>query len=367
MGNYRHPGGGNWQKGWLGVNEESLVALVRSSPLGIVAFDLDGRILLWNQAAEAITGWHEVEVLGLPVTALADDNWEEHEAIRKRTMNREVFHSLPLQATTKEGRKIVISYSSAPVFDGDNRVVATMAIIYDISEKMRLEGDLEESLAKMNRILDETVQSLSFAVEKRDPYTAGHQQRVAQLACALAREIGGEAEQRLKGIWTAAILHDVGKIYVPAEILTRPGELSAIESELVKSHAEIGYQILQNIEFHWPVPLMVRQHHERLDGSGYPAGLRGDEIIFGARILAVADVVEATSPHRPYRPGRGTEKALDEIRQGRGTAYDEVVVDACLRLYRQGFAFSAERIAAWEGIGGSWGGLRAPDTVKEVG
>ena len=327
-------------KGGLGTNEQSLVALVKASPLGIIAIDLDGKILLWNRAAEEITGWLEEEVLGLSIQVLADEKWEEYEVLRRRTLNQEVFHSLPMEATRKEGQRIVISYSSAPVFDSENGIVATMAVIYDISEKMKMEAELKESLEKTNRLQDQTVHSLSSAVEKRDPYTAGHQQRVAQLACAIAVELGGLAAERLKGIWTGAILHDIGKIYVPAEILTRPGRLSEIEFELVKSHAEVGYEILKDIEFQWPVPLIVRQHHERLDGSGYPAGLKADDILFEARILGVADVVEAMSSHRPYRPGKGIESALEEITAARGTAYDPSVVDACLKVFRNGFDFS---------------------------
>ena len=247
---------------------------------------------------------------------------------------------MPMSATRKDGQGVIISYSSAPVFDGENRVVATMAVIYDISEKMKMEADLKESLEKTNRLLDETVHSLSSAVEKRDPYTAGHQQRVAQLACAIAAEFGGMAAERLKGIWTGALLHDIGKIYVPAELLTRPGHLSEIEFRLIESHVEFGYEILKDIEFQSPVPLIVRQHHERLDGSGYPAGLKGDEILLEAQIVAVADVVEAMSSHRPYRPGKGLESALEEITDARGTAYDPSVVDACLAVFRNGFQFS---------------------------
>lgn len=325
--------------GMFGTNEQSIVALVKASPLGIIAIDLDGKILLWNRAAEEITGWREEELLGLSIQVLTDERWEEYEVLRKRTLNREVFHSLPMDATRKDGRRIIISYSAAPVFDRENRIVATMAVIYDISEKMKMEADLKESLERTNRLLDETVQSLSSAMEKRDPYTAGHQQRVAQLACALAREIGGLPVERQKGIWIAATLHDIGKLFVPAEILTRSGHLSGIEFELVKSHAEAGYEILKDIEFQWPVPLIIRQHHERLDGSGYPAGLKADDILFEARILAVADVVEAMSSHRPYRPGKGIESALEEITRARGTAYDTSVVDACLAVFRNGFHF----------------------------
>jgi PAS domain S-box-containing protein/putative nucleotidyltransferase with HDIG domain len=324
----------------FGTNQQNLLALVKASPLGMIAIDLEGKLLLWNRAAEEITGWREQEVLGLPVWVIADDRREEYESLRRRTLNKEVFQSLPMDATRKDGRRMVISYSTAPVLDDRNNVVATMAVIYDISEKMKLEEDLKESLEKTSRILDETVHSLSSAVEKRDPYTAGHQQRVAQLARALAGELRGGMGDRVKGIWTSAILHDIGKLYVPAEILTRPGHLSAIEVELVKTHAEVGYQILKDIEFQWPVATIVRQHHERLDGSGYPAGLKGDDILFEARILGVADVVESMSSHRPYRPGKGKEAALEEIRSGRGTAYDPSVVDACLTLFRNGFEFS---------------------------
>lgn len=324
----------------FGTNQQNLFALVKASPLGIIVFNLDGKIQLWNFAAEKITGWREQEVLGLPIWILADDQrGEGYEDLRRRSMNREVFHSLPMEARRKDGQRIVISYSAAPVLDRGNKVVSTMAVIYDISEKMKLEADLKESLNETNRVLDETVHSLSSAVEKRDPYTAGHQQRVADLACAIAREHGGIAEEQMKGIWTAAILHDIGKLYVPAEILTRTGHLSDIEAELVKSHAEVGYQILKDIEFKWPVPLIVRQHHERLDGSGYPAGLKGDEILFEARIVGIADVVESMSSHRPFRPAKGVDAALEEIRSGRGTAYDPSIVDACLTVFKDGVNF----------------------------
>ena len=198
-----------------------------------------------------------------------------------------------MSATRKDGQGIIISNASTPVFDIENSIAATMAVIYDISEKMKMEAELKESLEKTNRLLDDMVHSLSSAVEMRDPYTAGHQQRVAQLACAIAVELGGITPERLKGIWTGAVLHDVGKMFVPAEILTKPGHLSEIDFGLIEGHVEFGYEILKDIEFQWPVSLIVRQHHERLDGSGYPAGLKGDEILFEAQIVAVADVVEA--------------------------------------------------------------------------
>lgn len=196
------------------------------------------------------------------------------------------------------------------------------------------------ALERLRRAVEDTVRVLAAAVEARDPYTAGHQQRVAQLAVAIATELGLPPEQ-IEGIRFGGLIHDVGKVYVPAEILNRPGRLTDVERALVMTHAQVGYEIVRGVEFPWPVAEIVWQHHERLDGSGYPRGLRGEEIILEARILGVADVVEAMSGHRPYRPALGIERALDEIRARQGSAYDASVVDACIRVItEQGFAFS---------------------------
>jgi len=176
-------------------------------------------------------------------------------------------------------------------------------------------------------------------VEARDPYTAGHQQRVARLACAIACDmaLGGDEDE---GIRLGGMIHDIGKIHLPAEILSKPGRLSDMEFALVKSHTRVGYDILKDIDFPWPVADIAHQHHERLDGSGYPQGLRGDEICLEARIVAVADVVEAMSSHRPYRPALGIDAALKEIEARRGIWFDPEAVDACLRLFRKkGFGF----------------------------
>jgi putative nucleotidyltransferase with HDIG domain len=177
---------------------------------------------------------------------------------------------------------------------------------------------------------------MATIVDVRDPYTAGHQRRVAVLACAIGRELGLPKE-RIDGLEMAGDIHDIGKIRVPAEILSKPGKLTAPEMEIIRTHAEVGYEILKSIEFPWPVARIVRQHHERLDGSGYPDHLKGDQILLESRIICVADVVEAMSTHRPYRPGLGMDKALAEITEKRGTYYDPAVVDACLRVIRSGF------------------------------
>jgi putative nucleotidyltransferase with HDIG domain len=181
--------------------------------------------------------------------------------------------------------------------------------------------------------------ALANTVEMRDPYTAGHQLRVAQLACALGQEMGLSQDQ-LEGIRVMGFLHDIGKIGIPAEILNKPGRLNEVEANLVKTHAGIGYAILKDLEFPWPVAQAILQHHERLDGSGYPSGLADRQIILEARILAVADVVEAMASFRPYRPAVGIDVAMKEISRNRGRLYDPEVVDVCLRLFKEkGFKF----------------------------
>ncbi len=202
----------------------------------------------------------------------------------------------------------------------------TLAQRRDAQNKMR------QSLKKLRRILNQTVNALASALEKRDPYTAGHQQRTAALAAAIAAELG-QSEEQVEGIYMAGMLHDMGKIAVPAEILTKPSRLSENEYNLIKEHPQVGYDILKNIEFDQPVAETVYQHHERQDGSGYPRGLGHDAIIPQAKIMAVADVVEALASHRPYRAGLGAEKALQEIIKFQGVLYDNDVAEACIRLF----------------------------------
>jgi len=170
--------------------------------------------------------------------------------------------------------------------------------------------------------------------ELRDPYTAGHERRVGEIAVAIGIELGFDA-RRQEGLRVAGYLHDIGKITVPVEILCKPGRLSPIEFELIKGHPQSSYDVLKDVEFPWPVAEVALQHHERIDGSGYPQGLKGEAILLEARIMAVADVIEAMSSHRPYRPGLGIEAALAEIERGRGSAYDADIADACLRLFRE--------------------------------
>jgi len=199
---------------------------------------------------------------------------------------------------------------------------------------LRLEKELEKTVEELERTTEGIIWTIAKIVEAKDPYTSGHQRRVASLSRALAEEMNLPREQ-IKGVYMAATLHDIGKIYVPAEILTRPGRLTETEFGMIKTHPQYGYNMLKDVEFPWPLALAILQHHERLDGSGYPQGLSGEDIILEARILAVADVVEAMSSHRPYRPALGVDKALEEIETNKGKLYDPDVVDACVKLFME--------------------------------
>ena len=209
----------------------------------------------------------------------------------------------------------------------------------EIENRKRMQDELQQSFEKVEMAMHSAIQAISMTLEKRDPYTSGHQQRVADLAKSIAGELGLTEDQR-QSIYMAAAIHDIGKISLPAEILVKPIQLSDIEVSLIQTHAEAGYDILKGIEFPWPIADIVLQHHERLDGSGYPQGLAGDNILLEARIIGVGDVVETMASHRPYRPSIGINKALEEITKKSGMLYDPSVVNACLKLfYEKGFVF----------------------------
>lgn len=203
----------------------------------------------------------------------------------------------------------------------------------------KLEDEVELRTAKNKAILLQVIEAIALAVEQRDPYISGHQRRVADLAAAIGKELGLPPSQ-VEGIFLAGLIHDIGKIAVPAEILNRPGRLNEHEFALIKDHAEHGYIIVRNIEFPWPLSDIIHQHHERLDGSGYPCGLRGEAVLLEARIISVADVMEAISNLRPYREALGVDAALEEIKKFRGTHFDPDAVDACVRLFTEkGYTF----------------------------
>ncbi len=215
----------------------------------------------------------------------------------------------------------------------------------EVENRKQMQQELQQSFENLERAMHSTIQAISMTVEKRDPYTSGHQLRVAILAKAIAQELK-LPESQIESIYMAASIHDIGKISLPAEILVKPIPLTDIEISLIQAHAQAGYDILSGIDFPWPIADIVVQHHERLNGSGYPRGLEGEEILLEARILCVADVVETMASHRPYRPSIGMDKALEEIDTNRGVLYDPHVVDACLTLFQEkNFQFPGQGVS----------------------
>lgn len=220
-----------------------------------------------------------------------------------------------------------------PVLQGKSTDI--IALFSDVTPRKRMQEEQERSVKKLFNAMESTIEAMSATVETRDPYTAGHQRRVSILAIAIAKEMG-LSEEQLQGIGMAGIVHDIGKIYVPAEIFSKPGgRLNEIEFSLIKTHPQVGYNILKDIDFPWPIAQIILQHHERINGSGYPAGLFKEAILLGARIIAVADVVEAMASHRPYRAAIGLEPAMEEISKNIGILYNPEVVDICTLLFRE--------------------------------
>lgn len=250
--------------------------------------------------------------------------------------------ALPLRAAGKAIGALTLYVDRPDFFDQDQlklleEIASDLSYALDGFERegmrRRAEEGREAAQRKLRKALEDSVQAVASTTEVRDPYTAGHQRRVARLASAIAVEMG-LPESQVDGIRFGCLIHDIGKLCVPAEILSRPTQLLSLELEMIRAHAQVGYEIVKDIEFPWPVARMILQHHERLDGSGYPSGLRGGDVITEARVLAVADVVEAMSSHRPYRAALGLDAALSEILAGRGVRYDAIAVDACVRLLR---------------------------------
>jgi len=240
---------------------------------------------------------------------------------------------------------VLLVYSKEPKTFGDSEVQLFESLAKEIGFGMRsierqhkLDDQIHEKEITQERLataLRSTIEAMAKTMEWRDPYTAGHQKRVAMISMALARELGWD-DERTQALYMAAMVHDIGKMAVPAEILTKPSRLTDLEMQLVQGHVEAGYQILKDVPFPWPLAEMVHQHHERLDGSGYPKGLKGDQICQEARVLAVADTIEAMATHRPYRPARGLVAAMNEIKSEAGTKLDQKVVDAAFKVLNSG-------------------------------
>ena len=313
-----------------------LAEIVRSANAAIIGLSPEGTILSWNDAAVRMYGYAAEEVLGeslmirvVPPHARAEVTDYFERAKRGERLTYEA------QRQSSDGTKLWLAITLSPVFDAESMLRGVSASILDITQQKRAEEERSEGLIRLHKTLLGTIEAISATLEFRDPYTAGHQHRVGDLAVSIATRLGW-SEERIEGLRLGAFVHDIGKIAVPAEILTRPGKLTKAEYEIIKEHPRVGADILRKVDLPWPIMDMVLHHHERLDGSGYPDGLRGNQISREARVLAVADVVEAMSSHRPYRPGLGMQFALDELRKNRGKLYDPEAVDACLAVVAAG-------------------------------
>jgi PAS domain S-box-containing protein/putative nucleotidyltransferase with HDIG domain len=286
----------------------------------------EGRLIEVNPVFEDIFGYTRDAIIGktsLELGLFADP--ADQAKMISELKAKGFVKDLEMKGRKKDNTIIAISFSASKMLINDQ--MFSLGVIRDITER-------KKSLSMLQEALTGTVQAMATVVESRDPYTAGHQLRVAKITEAIASEIG-LAAHRIEGLRLASLIHDLGKIAVPAEFLSKPTRLTEAEFELIKGHSRAGREILKDISFPWPISRIVLEHHERLDGSGYPNGLAGEAILLESRILMVADVVEAMASHRPYRPALGIEAALKEIEKNRGTLYDGAVVDACLFLFRE--------------------------------
>ena len=324
----------------LRESEKRYKTLYEDNPSMYFTIDAEGMILSVNRFGAEQLGYTVKELMGKPVLNVFHE--DDREAVRQHLKTciqnpHELFH-WEFRKVKKDGTIFWVKESARTVRRDEGNLIVFI-VCEDITKRKQTEENLRESFEKLRNNLESTVSALTSALEMRDPYTAGHQQRVASLACAIAEEMGF-AQEQIDGLRMAGLIHDIGKINIPAEILNKPGQLTEIEYSLFKNHPQVGYDVLKTVEFPWPVAHIVLQHHERMDGSGYPQGLSGKDIMLEARILAVADTVEAIASHRPYRPARGIGDALEEILHNKGTLYDPEVVDACLKVfYERGFQF----------------------------
>ena len=323
------------QTGKLRASEVNFRNSLDNSPLGIRIVNSEGKTVYANRAF--------LDIFGYPNTTELDSvsydklyTPETYAAHLERVRNGRIGEPVPSRYENdiirKNGeiRRLLINRGEV-FWNGEKRF---QMLYQDVTERVQAEKALQESYNKLDKTLSAVIQTIALTVEMRDPYTAGHQHGVARLACAIAEEMG-LPQEKINGMRVVGTIHDIGKICVPAEILSKPGRITEAEFSIIKEHPKTGYDILKGIDFPWPVALAVLQHHERLNGSGYPGRLSGDSIILEARVLAVSDVVEAMASHRPYRPALGIDKALEEISQKRGSLYDSTVVDACLKLFKE--------------------------------
>jgi PAS domain S-box-containing protein len=304
---------------------------------GIYQSTIDGRFITANAALARMAGYDSSEELIASIKDIGTQLYV-HPEDRKRFMEirgaKGFVDGFEVEFYKKDGGKFWVVVNARAVKDEQGKILYIEGLIEDITIRKHAEEQLHQTLDRLKKAVGATIQVLVSAVESRDPYTSGHQLRVADLARTIATEMGFPQE-KIEGIRMASSIHDIGKLSIPAEILVKPTKLTNIEFSIIKEHPQSGYEMLKDVESPWPLAQIVYQHHERMNGSGYPRNLKGDEILMESRILAIADVVEAMASHRPYRPTLGIEAALEEIEKNKGILYDDIVADTCLKLFRE--------------------------------
>jgi PAS domain S-box-containing protein len=314
----------------LKQSEERYRSIFENAQEGVFRTTPNGKIIMANQALAKMFGYESPEKFMADITDVARQlyvNPEDRRKLKETIEKHGFIKGYEVQNYRKDGSIIWISLNMYAVRDKKGQILHYEGMNEDITDRKQM-------VERTKKALRATVQAIAVTIETRDPYTAGHQRRVADLACAFATEMNLPIDQ-IEGIHMAAAIHDLGKISVPAEILSKPTKLTKPEFDLIKTHSQSGYDILKDMDFPWPVARIVLEHHERMNGSGYPNGLTGDNLLLESRILSVADVVESMASHRPYRPSLGIEAALKEISKNKGVLYDLEVSDACLRLFRE--------------------------------
>jgi PAS domain S-box-containing protein/putative nucleotidyltransferase with HDIG domain len=323
-------------------NSSLLNEIFNTAADGMCLIDKEFNIFAINTTLAMMLGLDKEEVIGKKChEVLAGSACKTARCCLVRVLNGEGQIEFETEKLRCDGIHIPCLVAAKPFFGADGELAGIVEDVKDISRLKEAETKLQLSINKLRNALEGTIQAMSLVIEMRDPYTAGHQKRVTDLAVAIAKDMGFSVD-KIDGLRMAGLIHDIGKISAPAEILAKPGRITEKEFALIKEHPRVGYDILKKIEFPWPVAKIVLQHHERMNGSGYPQGLQGKYILLEARIIAVADVVESIASFRPYRPALGIQAALKEIAEDKGTLYDAQVADACLKLFSEKrFTFDA--------------------------
>ncbi|MCK9196273.1 MAG: PAS domain S-box protein [Syntrophales bacterium] len=334
------------------LRERSMVdRIMKTSPAGITVVDRKGQIVFANKRAEDIfcltkneitqrgyssSDWHITDFDGNPLP-------EEQLPFALVMNTGNPVYGLRHAIESSDGQRVFLLINGSPIFNEQGHISEVVLTIDDITKYRQAEEKIQQGLRQLEKSMGDTIKAMSMVVETRDPYTAGHQDKVARLATAIAKKMNFSEEQ-IRGIQMAGVIHDIGKMYIPAELLSKPGKLSSIEMQMLRTHPQAGYDIMKNIEFPWPVARIILEHHERMDGSGYPNGRSNIDILLESRIIAIADVIDAMASHRPYRSALGLENALEEIKKNKGLLYDTDAVDACLMLFmEEGFQLEGIR------------------------